>query len=89
MPTTGVPGGRDVLDNNSYNRLTPPPSPTSVIPNQGAGNSGVPSGYVPSNATNAPASPPSDEVPTYQQSAPMGRPDTNRIVSEANTKVGI
>lgn len=95
-PISGQVGGRETLDNNITNAPAPVPQATGVQPNldtQGAGNSGIPSGYVPSNAYNLIPKPPIEEVAVDGDAPlveyPQGTPDTNRIVSSANTKVGI
>lgn len=94
-PVTGQAGGRLTLDNNIVNAPAAPPDALTVQMDdtQGADNSGVPAGYVPSNATNLLAKPPEEQAAVYANAPmvvyPQGTPDTNRIISPANQKIGI
>lgn len=94
MAQTGRPGGRGGLENNRVQgpiHGTPPSFEGTPDSLHDANNSVNTSGYVPDSATNRLAAAPAvDQDGDYPALVyPQGSPNTNRIKSDANTKVGI
>jgi hypothetical protein len=63
------------LQNNAYNLIQAPPDAETAPDNDyQAGTTQIPGGYVPDNATNRPAAPPTVEQEYYDATAPVTYP---------------